>query len=79
MPRVPLGRTPVIETPFHRVAIDIVGPINPPSKAGNRFILTLMDCATRYPDAIALPSIETERVAEALVEMFLAWESLKRC
>ncbi|XP_077531344.1 uncharacterized protein LOC144143472 [Haemaphysalis longicornis] len=24
----------------------------------------------RYPDAIALPSIETERVAEALVEMF---------
>lgn len=70
VPRVPLGRTPVIETPFHRVAIDIVGPINPPSKAGNRFILTLMDCATRYPDAIALPSIETERVAEALVEMF---------
>ena len=30
----------------------------------------LMDCATRYPDAIALPSIDTERVAEALVEMF---------
>ena len=25
---------------------------------------------TRYPEAIALPSIETERVAEALVEMF---------
>ena len=29
-----------------------------------------MDCATRYPDAIALPSIETERVEEALVEIF---------
>ena len=29
-----------------------------------------MDYATRYPEAIALPSIETERVAEALVEMF---------
>lgn len=32
--------------------------------------MTLMDYATRYPDAVALPSIETERVAEALVEMF---------
>lgn len=70
VPRVPIGRTPVIETPFKRVAIDIVGPIQPPSKHGNRYILTLMDYATRYPDAVALPSIETERVAEALVEMF---------
>lgn len=70
VPRVPLGRTRVIETPFKRVAIDIVGPIQPPSKHGNRYILTLMDYATRYPDAVALPSIETERVAEALVEMF---------
>ncbi|KAM7284397.1 uncharacterized protein ISCGN_001491 [Ixodes scapularis] len=68
--RVPLGKAPLIETPFKRVAIDIVGPIQPPSKHGNRYILTLMDYATRYPEAVALPSIETERVAEALVEMF---------
>lgn len=70
VPCVPLGKAPVIETPFSKVAIDIVGPIHPPSKQGNRYILTLMDYATRYPDAVALPSIETERVAEALVEMF---------
>ncbi|XP_040070994.1 uncharacterized protein LOC120843638 [Ixodes scapularis] len=68
--RVPLGKAPLIETPFKRVAIDIVGPIQPPSKHGNRYILTLMDYATRYPEAVALPSIETERVAEALVEIF---------
>ena len=36
----------------------------------NRYILTMIDYATRYPEAVALPSIETERVAEALVEMF---------
>ena len=30
----------------------------------------MIDYATRYPEADALPSIETERVAEALVEMF---------
>ena len=36
----------------------------------NRYILTMVDYATRYPEAIALLSIETERVAEALVDMF---------
>lgn len=59
MPRVPLGKTPVIETSFKRVAIDIVGPIQPPSKHGNRYILTPMDYVTRFPDAMALPSIKT--------------------
>ena len=36
----------------------------------NRYILTMIDYAMRYPEAVALPSIETERVAEALDEMF---------
>ena len=68
--KVPLGDMPVIDTPFQRVAIDIVGPINPKTERGNRFILTLVDYATRYPEAIALPSIETTRVAEAMVDVF---------
>ncbi len=61
---------PLMDTPFTRVAIDIVGPIFPASDKGNRFILTMVDYATRYPEAVALPTIETERVAEALVDMF---------
>ena len=32
-----------------------------------KYILTLVDYATRYPEAVALPSIEMETVAEALV------------
>jgi hypothetical protein len=36
----------------------------------NRYILTMVDYATRYPEAVALSSIETEKVAEALVDMF---------
>ena len=68
--KVPLGRLPLIHTPFKRVAVDIVGPIEPRSNNRSRYILTMMDYATHYPEAIALPSIETERVAEALVEMF---------
>ena len=68
--KVPLGKLPLIDTPFKRVAVDIVGPIEPRSDRKSRFILTMIDYATRYLEAAARPSIETERVAEALVGMF---------
>ncbi len=68
--KVKLGRMPLMDTPFKRVAVDIVGPIFPASDKGNRFILTMVDYATRYPEAVALPKIDTERVAEAMVDMF---------
>ena len=68
--RVPLGDMPLIDTPFKRVAVDLVGPIEPMTDRKNRYILVMVDYATRYPEAIALPGIETERVAEALVDMF---------
>ena len=68
--KVPLGHMPLIDTPFKRVAVDIVGPISPISDKGNRYILTLVDYATRFPEAVALPIIDTERVAEALVGIF---------
>ena len=47
--KVPLGRLPLIDTPFKRVAVDIVGPIEPRSNNRSRYILTMMDYATRYP------------------------------
>ena len=67
--KVPLGKLPLIDTPFKRVAVDMVGPIGPLSGKKSCFIL-MIDYATRYPEAVALPSIETELVTEALVEMF---------
>ncbi|XP_071510123.1 uncharacterized protein [Diadema antillarum] len=70
VPKAPLGRMPLIEVPFERIAVDIVGPIHPMTERKNRYILTIIDYATRYPEAIPLPSIETERVAEALVSVF---------
>ena len=68
--RAPLGSMPVIDTPFQRVAIDLVGPLEPRTENRNKYILTLVDYATRYPEAVALSSIETEAVAEALVCIF---------
>lgn len=67
--KAPLGRMPLIDTP-ERVAVDIIGPLKPTSHRGNRYILTMVDFATRYPDAVALPSVDSATVAEGLIEMF---------
>ena len=68
--RVPMGKMPIMDTPFQRVAVDIIGPLAPISERGNRYILTVVDYATRYPEAIPLRKIDTESVAEALLEVF---------
>ena len=68
--KVPLMKMPLIDTPFKRVAVDIVGPIHPITDRHNRYILTMVDYATRYPEAIPLKSVTTVEVAEAMVDMF---------
>ena len=59
---------PVVNVPFKRVAVDLIGTIEPASEAGHRYILTLVDYATRYQEAVPLKRIDTETVAEALVD-----------
>ncbi|XP_077987486.1 uncharacterized protein LOC144442090 [Glandiceps talaboti] len=68
--KVPLGTMPLIDVPFQKVAVDLVGPIEPVTDRGNRYILTLMDYATRYPEAVVLKRIQAEVVAEALVSIY---------
>lgn len=70
IPKAPLGRMPLIDVPFKRCAVDLIGPISPPSEGGHQFILTLVDYATRYPEAIPLKKTTTEEVAEALLNIF---------
>ena len=67
--RAPLVSMPLIHKPFQRIAMDLIGPL-PKSKKGNRFILTICDYATRYPEAIPLPSTEAPRIVKELVLLF---------
>ena len=69
IPHVPLGDMPLIDMPFRRVAVDLVGPISPASKNGYQHILTLIDYVTRYPEVVLLKNIETETVAEVLLDI----------
>ena len=61
---------PIIDVPFKRVAVDLVGPMFPPSENGDRYILTLVDYATRYPEVVPLENIDTVSVAEAVLDIY---------
>ena len=74
--RAPLVPLPVMETPFVRIATDVVGPLSE-SRVGNKFVLVICDYATRYPEAVPLRSCDTEHVAEALVN-FIAQVGVPR-
>ena len=60
---------PVIAEPFHRIAMDIVGPL-PRSRSGNRYVLVVCDYATRYPEAVPMKTIDAGAVAEDLIKIF---------
>ena len=75
--KVPLGSMPLIDMPFKRVTVDIVGLIAPPSEAGHGYILTLVDYATRYPEAVPLKKVTSEAVAEAR-QHIVEWVFLKK-
>ena len=68
--RVPLEPMPIVTEPFSRVAIDLIGPIMPRSLQGNRYLLTLIDFTTGFPEAVILKEIDSISVAEALIQIF---------
>ena len=67
--RPPLKPLPVITEPWERIAMDIVGPLQR-TPSGNRFILTLMDFGTRFPEAIPLRNTDAKTTCNALMEAF---------
>ena len=68
-PALPLQKMELIGTPFQKVAVDIIGPLHMTPRK-NRFILTLVDYATRWPEAIPLKSTTSEDIANALMSIF---------
>ena len=57
--------------PFERISMDIVGPLIE-SEKGNKYILTVMDYFSRWPEAIAIPNVKASTVAEAYIDIVLS-------
>ena len=60
---------PVIDAPFKRIGIDIVGPLIR-TRSKKLYLLTVVDHGTRYPEAIPLSNIRAETVVDALIGIF---------
>ena len=66
----PMVKMPVFTEPFSRVSMDIIGLFSPSTSEGYKYVLTLIDFSTGFPEAIALKSIDSISVVEALLQIF---------
>ena len=55
-------------TPFDRIAMDIFGPLRR-TRSGNKYVLVIMDYATKWPEAFPLRNITSETIIECLIEV----------
>ena len=59
----------ITTVPFDRVAIDLVGPF-PTAREGFKYLLTCIDMATRWPEAVPLRKTTTKIILEQLTTIF---------
>lgn len=52
---------------MERVAVDILGPL-PLTRKGNKYVLVMVDCFTKWTEAVALPDQEATTIARAFVD-----------
>ena len=69
IPVAPLKPIPACGEPFSEVIIDCVGPL-PKTTAGNKYLLTIMCKATRFPEAVPLRNIKAPKIVDSLVKFF---------
>ncbi|MCP8719654.1 MAG: reverse transcriptase domain-containing protein, partial [Asgard group archaeon] len=65
----PLKIVPVISEVYGRLNIDAVGPLIPSSR-DNRYLITSICVASKYPDAIPVQNLSSKSVIQALIQIF---------
>src|SRR6218665_1870658 len=73
--QAPLGHLPLVGEPFRSISVDIAGPIEP---SGYLYILSIVDMATRFPEAISLKTITAEEITEELFKFYCRMGIIER-
>ncbi|KAK3085543.1 hypothetical protein FSP39_005031 [Pinctada imbricata] len=66
-PKSPLGST-LVSAPLDRLAIDIMGPL-PRTKRGNRYILVIIDCFTKWVEIFPIMDQTAPTCADRLMDV----------
>ncbi len=66
----PMQNMPIPEFPFQICGIDTCGPY-PDSESGNRYIITIVDHFSGWPEAYPVPNKQAVTVAKVLLEDFI--------
>ena len=67
--KVPLCPLPIIDKPFRRIGMDLIGHL-PRTKTRYRYVLVIVDYGTRFPEAIPLKKMDTDTIIDALIPFF---------
>ena len=67
VPITPIQRP---ESPWEMVNMDCIGPIEPKSASGKRYVLSVIDYATRWPEAVPLSALTAKATCDALLQIF---------
>ncbi|GFX60461.1 retrovirus-related Pol polyprotein from transposon 412 [Trichonephila clavipes] len=67
--KAPLKLVPIILEVFSKINIDAVGPL-PVSTKQNRYLITSISVASKYPEAIPVESITSPNVIDAFLSIF---------
>lgn len=62
----------IIEVPFDRIGMHLVGPVVKSVRSHQR-ILVILDYATRYPEAIPLRNTSAKAIAKELSRYLVVW------
>ena len=64
-------------SPFHMVAIDVIGPL-PETDKGNKYIVTLMDYYTKWPEAYATKDQKASTIVDLLHDRIIPTHGVPR-
>ena len=68
-PRSPMKPIEVIPILFYMIGVDVIGPLKTASRR-NKYILSIIDCYTKYVEAVKLPNQEAVTIARALEDIY---------
>jgi hypothetical protein len=69
--RIPIQPITRPEVPFEVWSIDCIGPLEPPSRRGHKYIVCAIDLCSRWADAIPVKEISAKTTCNVLMKIFV--------